>query len=87
MESYSYGSYPGYTLRSTPPPLPTFLDDVLELLVLNSRLHFRLLCDHLMGMRLMGIHFMGMASRACCVHLADVHLTGVYLVSVRFTGM
>jgi len=25
--------------------------------VLNNRLHFRLLCDHLMGMRLIGIHF------------------------------
>jgi hypothetical protein len=45
-----------------------FLDDVLELfqeLVLNNRLHFRLLCDHLMSMHLMGIHFMGMTSWAC----------------------
>jgi hypothetical protein len=45
-----------------------FLDDVLELLkelVFNNRLHFRLLCDHLMGMHLMGVHFMGMTSWAC----------------------
>ena len=38
---------------------------VLELLkehILNSRLYFRLLCDHLMSMRLMGIHVMTITS-------------------------
>jgi hypothetical protein len=64
---YSYGSYPGYTLIFLA-AVTDLLDDILELfqeLVLNKRLHFRFLCDHLMGMRLTGIHFMGMTSWAC----------------------
>jgi hypothetical protein len=62
---YRYGSYPGDTLESTSPPLPISFDGVLELLkehILNSRLYFRLLCDHLMSMRLMGIHVMTITS-------------------------
>ena len=68
---YSYGSYPGYTLGSTSLPLPISL-----MMSLNNRLYFRLLCDHLMGMRLMGVYLTG-------VHLMGVYLMGVHLAPHR----
>ena|SRR2546423_15524909 len=80
---YSYGSYPGYILGSTSPPLPTFLDNILELfqeLVLNNRLHFRLLWDHFIGMRLIGMQLIGIT--LISVHLVGMHLIGVNLISV-----
>jgi hypothetical protein len=57
---YSYGSYPGYYSGINLAAATDLLGDVL-----NKRLHFRLLCDHLMGVRLVGIHFIGMTSWAC----------------------
>jgi hypothetical protein len=65
---YSYGSYPGYTLGSALPPLPTSIMMFLELfqeLVLDNGLHFQLLYNHLTGMRLMSIQFIGITSWTC----------------------
>jgi len=54
---YSYGELSGVYSGINLPTATDLLDDVL-----NNRLHFRLLCDYLMGMRLMSIHFIGMTS-------------------------
>jgi len=65
MGSNSYEGYPGYTLRSTSPPLLTFLDDVLELFerARPSQPTSFPAPLRLPYMRLMDIHFMGMTSR------------------------